>query len=26
LPPDRFEDIGRACIDSAEVIRKKLLK
>jgi len=26
LPPDRFEDIGRACIDTAEVIRKKLLK
>ena len=26
LPPDRFEDVGRACIDTAEVIRRKLLK
>ena len=25
LPPDRFEDIGQACIETAEVIRKKLL-
>ena len=26
LPPDRFEDIGQACIETAEVIRGKLLK
>jgi DNA-binding IclR family transcriptional regulator len=26
LPPDRFEDIGRACIETAEVIRRKLLQ
>ena len=26
LPPDRFEDIGQVCMDTAEIIQAKLLK